>query len=48
MVALFDRFRQPFKGFEKLPICSELSEVKQWLSEYQCKVAIDESAIEDF
>lgn len=41
MVDLYDRLRQPFKSFERVPICTELSEVKEWLAEYQCKVAID-------
>ena len=48
MAALHARFKECFKGFDKLPVCSELSEVKGWLSEYQCKVAIDESVIEHF
>lgn len=45
MIDLYHKLRDAYKFLDlsehDLPICTDLSEVKKWLDEYQCKVALD-------
>jgi hypothetical protein len=52
MTSLYHKFQEAYHtlGLEEkdLPICTDINEVKHWTSEYQCKIAMDETVIDYF